>query len=445
MKTDMTQGKILPVLLKFTLPILFGDLFQQFYNIADTIIVGRTLGSSALAAVGSTGTIMFFLSGITSALVNGFSVVTSQKFGAKEETNVRKSFGNGIFLLFAIILPITLLLLLTIGKILVWMNTPEDIYSLARNYISVIIAGLIAMGFYNYCAANLRAIGNSRVPLYFLIFASGLNIVLDLLFILGLHMSTEGAALATILSQLTSALCCFFYIIRSDVGLIPHRGEWKADWSIMKEELHIGVPMALQNAITASGSMVMQSAANIFGSTAVAANTAAEKCRTLFTQPMISMGQSIAMFVGQNYGNKDIARVRKGTYLAMKFMIFYGALTGILVNLLLPFAIRLFVSDTGEITAMLPWATTYIRLCSTFFIPLGFIFIFRSALQGCGRSVFAMSAGFVELFSRVSFAMAAIYFQSYILSCLCNCAAWAAAGIYTLAAFTIITGKMEKN
>lgn len=442
MKTDMTQGKILPVLLKFTLPILIGDLFQQLYNIVDTIIVGRTLGAASLAAVGSTGTIMFLIVGVASTLAHGFAVVTSQRFGAHDEVGVRKSFGGGMFLLGGISVLITLLCLIGMRGILSLMNTPEDIFEEAYQYISVIFIGLLATSFYNYFAANLRAIGNSKTPLYFLILASVLNIVLDIVFIRAFGWGVAGAAGATIFSQLISALLCLIYILKQGNDLLPKKNEWKPDREIIRAQFSIGIPMALQNAITASGTMVMQSAANIFGSMAVAANTASMKCRSLFTQPMLSMGQSVATFAGQNYGHGDISRVRKGTFLVMKIMTAYSLVAAVLVNILLPLELRLFISNTSEIVEMMPWAHTYILLSSIFFVPLSYIFFFRSALQGCGKSVFAMSAGILELACRIVFAFLAIRMRSYPMSCLCDSAAWLAAGIYTCVAFHLITKKM---
>ena len=445
MKSDMTQGKIFPLLMKFTLPMMVGDLFQQFYNIVDTIIVGRTLGANALAAVGSTGTIMFLTVGFCTAMANGLGVVTAQRFGAKDEAGVRSSFSNGIYLIALVSAVLSCFFLLFTRRLLTLMNTPEDIFEYAVSYISVIFAGLAVTAFYNYFAANLRAIGNSRVPLYFLIFASGLNIVLDLAFIILMGMGVAGAALATILSQLISVLLCVTYIMMKEPVLQPKGSDWKLHSGILRQQLEIGLPMAIQNSITSSGTIIMQSATNIFGSTAVAAVTASTKCRTLFSVIMISMGNGVATFVGQNYGANNLKRVKEGVYTAVKVMTVYAIAAGFIAYALLPLEIRLFISDASEIEAMMPWARITMLTAALFLVPLSYIFIFRSALQACGKSVFAMSAGLVELASRIIFAWIAIHYQIFVCAVLCDSAAWFSAGVFTCVSFIIIIKRLQKE
>ena len=445
MKNDMTQGKIFPVLMRFALPMLVGDVFQQLYNIVDTVIVGRTLGANALAAVGATGTIMFLIVGCNTSLANGFGVVTAQHFGARDEEGIRKSFANGIYLILLIATAIAVLCLLHVRDILTLMNTPEDIFEDSASYISVIFAGVMVTGFYNYLAANLRAIGNSKIPLYALIFSSVLNVFLDLLFIVRLQMGVGGAAKATILSQFISALLCLIYIFTKEPSLRPKGSDWKPNPELMGQQLYIGVPIALQNVITASGTMIMQSATNIFGSTAVAAVTASTKCRSLFTTVLMSMGNAMATFVGQNYGAHNLDRVKEGVRTAVKFVIIYSVIAGLIAYFMLPWEIRLFVSDASTLEALMPWARKAMLLVALFFIPLGFIFVFRNSLQACGKSVFTMSAGLVELVSRITFAYIAIHYRIFVCACLCDSAAWLLAGIYTCVSFIIIIGRMQKN
>ena len=291
MEQDMTQGKPLSIILKFTLPLLVGNIFQQFYNMADTIIVGRFVGANALAAVGSTGTVMFLIIGFAQGITAGFTILTSQRYGAKDEKAVRASVANGILLSVLVTILITVVGLSTMKPLLLLMNTPEDIFADAYTYSMLICSGVVACIFYNLFSSLLRAIGNSKVPLFFLVFSACLNVVLDLLLILCFHMGVAGAAIATNISQGVSAVLCLIYIYKNVPVLCPERTQWRLSASDTAYQMRMGIPMALQFSITASGAMVMQAAINLFGSVAVAAFTAASKVQNLVTQGMMSMGQ----------------------------------------------------------------------------------------------------------------------------------------------------------
>lgn len=293
MEQDMTQGKPLSIILKFTLPLLVGNIFQQFYNMADTIIVGRFVGANALAAVGSTGTVMFLIIGFAQGITAGFTILTSQRYGAKDEKAVRASVANGILLSVLVTILITVVGLSTMKPLLLLMNTPEDIFADAYTYSMLICSGVVACIFYNLFSSLLRAIGNSKVPLFFLVFSACLNVVLDLLLILCFHMGVAGAAIATNISQGVSAVLCLIYIYKNVPVLCPERTQWRLSASDTAYQMRMGIPMALQFSITASGAMVMQAAINLFGSVAVAAFTAASKVQSLVTQGMMSMGQTI--------------------------------------------------------------------------------------------------------------------------------------------------------
>ncbi|MBR5267114.1 MAG: MATE family efflux transporter, partial [Lachnospiraceae bacterium] len=310
MELDMTKGKPLPVLLRFTLPLLLGNVFQQFYNMADTVIVGRFVGAGALAAVGSTGTIMFLINGFAQGITSGFSILTSQRFGAGDAQGVRRSVANGVILAVLSTLILTLTCVGVMRPLLGMMNTPEDIFTDAYTYIMIISGGIVATVFYNLFSAYLRAVGNSQAPLFFLVFSSCLNIVLDLVFIVWFHMGVAGAALATIVSQAVSAVLCGGYIFMKVKALTPERNQWKLNSHDSRHQLSMGLPMAFQFAITASGGMVMQSAINLYGSNAVAAYTAAGKLEALVEQGMVAMGQAVATYGGQNYGKGDIDRIK---------------------------------------------------------------------------------------------------------------------------------------
>ena len=375
MEQDMTQGKPLSIILKFTLPLLVGNIFQQFYNMADTIIVGRFVGANALAAVGSTGTVMFLIIGFAQGITAGFTILTSQRYGAKDEKAVRASVANGILLSVLVTILITVVGLSTMKPLLLLMNTPEDIFADAYTYSMLICSGVVACIFYNLFSSLLRAIGNSKVPLFFLVFSACLNVVLlDPVLILGPgplpELGVAGAAIATNISQGVSAVLCLIYIYKNVPVLCPERTQWRLSASDTAYQMRMGIPMALQFSITASGAMVMQAAINLFGSVAVAAFTAASKVQNLVTQGMMSMGQTMASYGGQNYGKGDYHRLEKGVRSALLISVIYSLLAAAAVGLFLRPLLSLFFSGDIDMASLMPWAKTYIYMCAVFYIPL---------------------------------------------------------------------------
>lgn len=431
MEQDMTQGHPLLVIFKFTIPLLIGNVFQQMYNMVDTIIVGRYVGEKALAAVGSTGTVMFLIIGFSMGMTAGFTVLTAQRYGAGDVDGVRRSVANGIILAALTTLVMTLLSLAALPTILRLMNTPEDIYGNAYTYIRIICLGLGLNIAYNLLASFLRAIGNSRVPLYFLIMSASLNVALDLLLIIQFKMGVAGAAWATNLSQMIAGIGCLLYIYRRSPSLRPQRAHWRLHPCDTRHQLRMGIPMALQFGITASGTMIMQSAINLFGSTAVAAYTAASKVQGLLTQGMVAMGQTMATYSGQNFGRGDVHRIHQGVRAAVITELIYSAAAALCVMLLLRPMLGLFFADGASLDAMIPWARTYLGLCVLFYMPLSVIFIFRNVMQGCGYGFLPMMGGVVELLARLVAAMLAIETMSFTLASACDPAAWLSAAVFT--------------
>ncbi len=445
MQVDMTKGNPLPIILKFMLPLFLGNVFQQLYNMADTIIVGRFISSDALAAVGSTGTVMFLVTGLAQGLTTGFTVLTSQCFGAKDYSRMRRSVANGIILSVLVTLLLTGFFVMIMKPLLRLMNTPENIYQDAYTYIILISWGTFATIFYNLFSSYMRAVGNSQAPLFFLIFSAVLNVGLDLLLIIRFHMGVAGAAVATITSQAISALLCLIYI-RARIRLIwPQKGEWRFSASASRHQLAVGIPMSLQFAITASGTMIMQSAINLFGSTAVAAYTAACKVHNLLVQEMPAMGQALATYSGQNYGKGDIARIQKGVRSAVLISTVYSVLAAVAAITLMRPLLPLFFTGTTSLADMLPWANTYIRICALFYIPLSYIFIFRNAMQGCGYGFLPMMGGVVEMLARLAMAVLAMHVLSYPLAVFCDPAAWLSAGIFTGVAYLYVMKRIRKR
>lgn len=442
--TPMTKGRPLTLLLKFVIPIFLGFLFQQFYNMVDTVIVGRYVSPKALSAVGSTGTIMFMIMGLANGMTTGYTVLISQKYGAGDKEGTRKAFVNAILLGIISTVIITVIALLLMHPLLRIMNTPEDIYDYAYSYISTICMGSIALIGYNLLAASLRAIGNSRTPLYFLIFSAFLNIALDLLFIIGFGLETMGAALATDLSQAASAVLCMIYIVRKVDVLKPKKSDWhlRKDYSL--KQLNIGIPMALQFGITASGTMVMQSSINIYGSTAVGGFTAAGKVVNLMTAGMPSIGQTIAAYAGQNYGYGDLDRVDQGTKDAMKIAAVYSVINAFLSIVLLPYIIGLFFDANVNVTEYLPFARSYLYISAPFYIPLAAIFIYRNAMQACGYGKTALMLGIMELIARLVTAFTSMKLHSFELAVAGDATAWLTTGIFSFVLYLVVMKKLRK-
>ena len=445
MEQDMTKGSPFKVLIMFTLPLAIGNIFQQLYNMADTILVGRYVGADALAAVGSTGTVMFLLNGFAQGITAGFAVLTSQRYGAKKTEGVKQSVSNGILLSVIGAVFFTAASILFMKPLLHLMNTPENIFADAYCYISLISLGMVANVFYNLFSAYLRAVGNSKMPLFFLVLSACLNVVLDLVFIINFQMGVAGAAWATNLSQAISAVLCAVYIYKKVPSLVPEKRHWRIHRGDTRFQLATGIPMALQFAITSSGTMVMQSAINLFGSEAVAAYTAAGKIHSLLTQGMVAMGQTMAVYSGQNYGKGDAARIRQGVRAALVIEVIYSLVSAVIVYSALEPSLGLFFSGEVDLTAMMPWARTYITICTLFYVPLCTIFIFRNTMQGCGYGFLPMMGGVVELVARLAVAVVAMNIHSYWLACACDPAAWVGAGVFTGVSYLYVMNKVQKS
>ena len=436
----MTKGNPFKLIVKFLFPIFIGNVFQQFYNMADTIIVGRFVGVQALAAVGATGTIMFLILGFMMGLSTGFTVLTAQRFGAGDIEGVKKSVGNGAVLSAMIAILLTIISIGCMDGLLRLMNTPEDIFQDAKNYIVIICAGIGCSVLYNFTASILRAVGNSKVPLYFLIISAALNIVIDIVFILQFSLGVAGAALATVASQGISGILCLIYIIKKVPLLNIQKEHIALDWYCVRNQLFIGVPMALQFSITAVGAIVLQGALNLLGSTVVAAYTAAGKVEQVLTQGYGALGMTMATYSAQNRGVNDLERIKAGTRQANLISAVYSIVAAVLGILLMPYLIRLFVS--GDTSHILGYANTYITVCAVCFIPLGMIFIFRNVLQGAGFSLMPMMAGVIELFSRAIVAFIAAHYQSYLGVCIANVTAWVTAGVFLWIVYIVTMRKL---
>ena len=445
MNVDLMHGPILKSLLLFMLPILVSNLFQQLYNTVDTMIVGNVLGDTALAAIGSCGSIYELLVGFGIGIGNGLAIVAARSYGAQDEDLLKRTVVGSVVIGLIASLVITTAGFFGLHALLQLLDTPAEILEDAYSYIIVIDLGVVVMFMYNLCAGLLRAIGNSVMPLVFLLISSVLNVGLDLLFIIRGGMGVAGAAWATNLSQAISAVLCAGYIWVKVPSLKPEREHWKIHGSDTRNQLAAGIPMAFQFAITASGTMIMQSAINLFGSVAVAAYTAAAKLQSLVIQGMIAMGQTMATYGGQNYGCGDVKRIKAGVKAALLAEFVYSVAVALLMCALLRPCLGLFFTGDVDISAMMPWAETYCYMTAMFFLPLCTIFIFRNIMQGCGYGFLPMMGGVSELIARLIVSMAAMKLLSYPLACFADPAAWIAAAVFTGVSYLFVIKKIGRE
>ena len=420
-QNDMTVGNPMKIIFGFTLPIFIGNVFQQFYNMADAVIVGKFVGNKALAAVGSTGTIMFLIYGFVVGMTAGFTVLTAQKFGAGDMKGMRKTVAGAGILSFVVGALLTILFMAFMKPLLILMNTPSDIFADAYSYIMIVSGGILAQMLYNLLSSILRALGNSKLPLVFLIISALLNIVLDLVFIVGFGMGAKGAAVATVIAQGVSGILCLFYIIAKIPILHLKREDLDVGSTIYKNQLRIGVPMALQYSITAIGTMMVQSSLNILGSTLVAAYTAAGKIEQVVTQAYVAMGTTMATYAAQNMGAGSVKRIREGFKACTVIGVVYS-----FIMTVGKYMTYLFVSEDVDI--IMNSVDIYLKCIGIFFIPLAVVNIYRNGIQGLGYGLLPMMAGVAELIGRGVVAVIAGAKRSYPGVCLAGPAAWVLAG-----------------
>ena len=434
MTKDLTSGSPLKVILMFTLPLVLGNLFQQFYALADTIIVGRFCGVSALASVGATGSVNYLILGFVIGVCNGFAIPIAQLFGARDYKDLRRHVANAAWLCIAGSVVLTVATVALTRPMMELMQTPDDILDGAVVYIGWIFAGIPFIFLYNMVAAIMRALGDSKTPLYFLILTSALNIGLDLLFIIPFHMGVLGAALATDISQVISGVLSFAYLCRKFGVLKMEKGDIAYSKKACGRLLGIGVPMGLQCSITAIGSVIMQWAVNVLGSTAVAAVTAAGKTQSLLTVPLESVGTAMATYAGQNLGASRMDRVRQGVNSALLIILVYALASAFILHFTDVQIMSLFL-DTAKEVDIVNMGREYLFWNSVFFIPLGALIVWRYTIQGLGFSTLAMMAGVAEMVARTAVAIVLVPILGYFGAELSNPAAWVAACLFLYPAY----------
>lgn len=441
MVKDMTNGSPSKHILGFAVPMLFGMLFQQFYNLVDTIIVGKTLGVEALAGVGATGSINFMIIGFCMGVCNGFVIPVAQCFGAKKPADLRKYVFNGYIcsIVFAIVL--TLASVIFCRRILIVMNTPADIIDHAYNYIVVIFIGIPTVFLYNMVSGVIRSLGDSKTPVVFLVLSSIINVVLDFFLILVCKMGVAGAGWATVTSQLISGLTCLIYMYKKYDILKGDKSERVLDRRFITNLCMNGVPMGLQYSITAIGSTILQAAVNTLGSTYVAAMTAGSKMFNFTCCPFDALGSTMATYAGQNVGAAKIKRLGQGVRSAMIIGSVYSVLSLVALYFTTDYIALLFVNASE--TTIIALTRQFILASACFYIPLTGVNVVRFCIQGMGFSVFAISAGILEMIGRAFAAIILIPSIGFMGACLASPIAWIAADAFLFPAFIHCAKKLN--
>lgn len=439
----MTKGSPMKLILGFAIPLLFGYLFQQFYNVVDTIIVGRFLGVDALAAVGATGAVNFLIIGFCMGVCNGFSIPLSHKFGAGDYVGLRKFVANAVWLAIGFAIVMTVLTTCFCRQILVMMLTPEDILDGAYKYIWIIFLGIPMTYLYNMVSAIIRALGDSKSPVIFLVMSSVINIVLDLLFIIEFNMGVTGAAWATVIAQAVAGISSLLYMIKRYDILHMKKGEWVVNSDMIKTLCGMGLPMGLQYSITAIGCVILQGATNTLGSLAVAAVTAGNRITGFLACPIDAMGSTMATYGGQNVGAGKLNRIGSG----LKSCVLLGAgysVIALLVSFVLgkPLA-GLFVGP-DEI-AIIGDVQMFLIINTVFYFPLALVNIVRFLIQGMGFPKFAILAGVLEMIARALSGVVIVPLFGFIGASLGGPIAWIFADAFLIPAYFHVRKVLQRK
>ncbi len=396
---DLTQGKIGKLIITFAIPLAIGNIFQLLYSFADVFIVGNTLGNNALAAVGSTSTLNDLIVGFLLGLTNGFAVVTAQSFGAKDEKKLRSAVAHTLMLGVAVSIVLTVLSVVFLPQIFSALNIPSEHYENAYAYARIILLGMTASMAYNVCASVLRAVGDTITPLIFLIISSVLNVALDYIFIAKVNMGVEGAAYATIISQIVSAVLCFVYMFKKYKMLRVNAEDFALSADMVKDLMGSGLSMGFMNSFVAFGTVALQSSINTFGTNIIVAHTAARKLTSFFMMPFAVFGMTMAAYCAQNYGAEKYGRIRRGVFLSVLYSWIWCALLIVFIYSFAPPLLR-FITST-DVPEIIDTATLYLRVNCILYCVTAVISIFRNALQGLGVHKTPIVSSAIELLGKV--------------------------------------------
>ena len=438
---DMTIGSPAKLIIKFMIPMCLGNLFQQFYNVVDSIVAGQFLGVQALAAIGSTGSLMFivWLNGLTS----GFAIMVAQSFGAKQYDRMRHYVAMSIYLSVAFALVMTIGFSVANEQILRLMNYSDEIMPSVKGYMGIIYMGLLVTVAYDALSAFLRALGDSRSPLYFLMISAGINVVLDIVLIVVMGMGVEGCAYATVIAQAISALLCFIYICKKFPILRLKKTDFQIALKSLGKLLGLGIPMALQFSITAIGTIIVQGAINIYGENCMAGFSAAGKLQNIFMTVFVAFGATIATYVGQNRGAGKMDRVKQGVRCTQYMIWGWSVVNMIAMFFFGKYMTYLFISPSE--TEVIKVAVTYFHTVFWFYPFLGSIFLYRNTLQGMGYGLIPMIGGIFELVARTAIVTLVAGKTSFAGVCMADPAAWLAALVPLLPYYFYIMRKWKNS
>ena len=394
---DMTKGSPFKLLLSFSIPLLIGSLFQQFYTMADSIIVGKFVGADALASIGACSSVIYLLFSLFLGLSAGIGIVISQYFGAGDGSTVRKGIACSVYILLAASILLTLIGLTLARPILTFLGTPEEIMQDAAVYFQITSGGIVAVAFYNGISSILRALGDSRTPLIFLALAALLNVGLDLLFVTVFHMGVAGAALATAIAQFSSACACLVFSLKTNPYFHIKREEFRPDTGLIRRMMHIGLPLALQNAMIAFSCVMLQSVINSFGTMIMAVFTATNRIENLVNQIYIAANTALSNYTAQNLGAGNTDRVRAGTRCCIQITVGFSLLMVLVMYLCGHMFMGWFVTDRQVIET----GAQALKLISLFFVFWGLLYVFRGILNGAGNAGFALVSGIQEVVGRM--------------------------------------------
>ncbi len=399
---DMTTGGVVGHIVKFAIPMLIGNLFQQLYNLVDSVIVGRYVGADALAAVGATGSVTFLFFALCNGIGSGGGIVASQKFGYGNKVAVKRAIANTAYVMTVMSVVVGAIAYILTGPLLAFLNTPGSIMHDSVSYMHMNCIGLLFVALYNYASSMLRALGDSRTPLYFLVFSCLINVLLDVFFVYNLNMGVFGAALATVIAQFISGAACLGYAIRTNEYFRLSREDMLPDKEITIATIRLGVPLSLQFSLIAISCMALQRVVNGYGPVAVAAFTATSRVEQVIHQPYQTLGAALSTFSGQNYGAGKYKRVVQGLKKGMIMMIVFSAL----MLPLMQFCGRQIVSIFVEDPEVIEMGARALQISSYFYFALGTIYVTRGILTGVGDGVFALQNGIVEVIGRFIFPIA---------------------------------------
>ena len=448
---DMTSGSPFKQILLFAIPFLIGNLFQQFYNIADMVIVGRTMNPLAYAAVGSTSSLVWFAAGAVQSLSVGFSVVTAQHFGAGDENNVKRSFASAIKLSAIISLALTLVCVIFARPLLEVLRTPANLIDDAYSYIVWIFIGLLANVFYNLLSNMIRALGDSRTPLYFLIVACVVNIILDIVLIKYCNMGTAGAGVATVVAQVFAGVLCLIYIIKKHPMLHVSFKHFKTDLKMDMSLLKIGVPMAFLNMVLSVGAVIVQFVTNGFGAVYVSSQVTGSKIETFVTQPLLSFGSAVSVFAAQNYGAKKYKRVLDGSKKTLLMSYGWCVIAALIILPAGKLIIRLIAGDVDD--AVVNNAYIYILSNTALTFILAPLIVYKNVLQAVGKTTWTMISGFTEIIGRAGVSLFLVFLVSkaivseasgFIFICLSNPTAWLFGLLTVLVDYILLVKKFKR-